>query len=132
MLHKDLTSKIIKSYYKVYNDLGYGFLEKVYENSMMIELKSLGLNVRKQQPITVFYQDVIVGEYFADIIVEDKVIIELKAEENLHPRHEAQLLNYLKATQIEVGLLLNFGGDPQFSRKIFTNDLKIYAPSSTN
>ena len=120
ILHQELTSRIIKAYYIVYNQLGYGFLEKVYERSMMIELRKQGMHVIRQFPVTVFYDDIQVGDYYADIIVDQKVIIELKAEASLHSRHEAQLLNYLKATEIEVGLLFNFGSDPQFSRKIFT------------
>jgi len=123
-LHQDLTEKIIKAYYNVYNELGYGFLEKVYENALMIELKSLGLNCEKQKPISVSFKGYNVGEYFADIIVENKVIVELKAAEGLVEEHEAQLLNYLRATEIEVGLLFNFGKKPQFKRKIFENIYK--------
>ncbi len=122
--HSDITEKIIKSFFNVYNKLGYGFLEKVYENSMIIELSKLGLNAKKQFPIQVFYDDNNVGEYFADILVEDSVIVELKAAENLIPEHEAQLVNYLKATDIEVGLLLNFGKEPQFKRKVFSSEFK--------
>lgn len=121
MIHKDLTDTILKGYFNVYNSLGYGFLEKVYENAMLIELSHLGLNVHKQVPIKVYFKDIQVGEYYADIVVEDKVIIELKAAESLCEEHEFQLINYLKATEIEVGLLLNFGKKPQFKRKIFTN-----------
>lgn len=124
MLHKDITEKIIKAYYKVYNELGFGFLEKVYENAMLIELNELGLNCEKQKPINVYYNRENVGEYFADIIVNDCVIIELKAAESLVEAHECQLINYLKATEIEVGLLLNFGQEPEIRRKIFTNDKK--------
>ncbi len=123
-LHKNLTSKIIECYYKVYNKLGYGFLEKVYENAMMIELKRKGMSAFHQQPIEVFYEDKLVGSYFADIIVEDKVILELKAVETLCEEHEYQLINYLKATDKEIGLLLNFGKKPEFRRKIFTNERK--------
>lgn len=122
--HQDITEKIIKAFYNVYNSLGYGFLEKVYENAMMIELKSLGLNCAKQKPISVSYKNKNVGEYFADIIVEDKIIIELKAANGLVEEHEAQLLNYLKATEMEVGLLINFGKKPQFKRQIFENKFK--------
>ena len=122
--HSELTEIIIKAFFNVYNSLGYGFLEKVYENSMMIELKSLGLDCEKQKPISVFYKHLNVGEYFADIIVENKVIIELKASEGIIEEHEAQLLNYLKATDIEVGLLFNFGKQPQFKRQIFENEYK--------
>ncbi|MGD8781065.1 MAG: GxxExxY protein [Ignavibacteria bacterium] len=122
--HTEITEKIIKAYYNVYNKLGYGFLEKVYENSMMIELGKFGLNCEKQKPIDVFYDNKKVGEYFADIIVEDKVIIELKAAESLCEEHECQLTNYLKATNIEVGLLLNFGKKPEFKRKVFASEFK--------
>jgi GxxExxY protein len=108
----------------VYNKLGFGFLEKVYENSMMLELKKFGLDAKKQFPINVNYDGFRVGEYFADIIVNDSVIIELKAAENLCNEHEAQLINYLKATNIEVGLLMNFGKKPQFKRKVFSNKYK--------
>ena len=123
-LHKDITDKIIRAFYNVYNALGFGFLEKVYENAMIIELCALNVNCEKQKPIDVYYKGKKVGEYFADIIVENKVIIELKAAEGLIPEHEAQLLNYLKATDIEVGLLLNFGKTPQIKRQIFENVFK--------
>ena len=116
--------KIIKAFYNVYNNLGYGFLEKVYENSMLIELKKLGLNSEKQKPIDVYYDDKKVGEYFADIIVEECVIVELKAAEGLCEEHEFQLINYLKATEIEVGLLLNFGKRPELKRKVLTSEYK--------
>lgn len=109
LLHKDITEEIISAYYFVYNELGFGFLEKVYENAMLIELKSRGLKVESQKIIKVIFKDSIVGEYFADIIVEDKIILELKSCEALVPEHEVQLFNYLKATNIEVGLLFNFG-----------------------
>lgn len=94
--YQDITEKIIKAFYNVYNSLGYGFLERVYENAMMIELKSLNLNCEKQKQIKVFYKNENVGEYYADIIVEDKVIIELKAAEGIVDEHEHQLLNYQK------------------------------------
>jgi GxxExxY protein len=123
--HSAITDKIIKAYFNVYNKLGYGFLEKVYERSMMIELRKMGLRCENQYPITVYYENQMVGEYYADIIVEDVVIIELKADRSLCPEHEAQLLNYLKATDIEVGILLNFGEKPEFKRKVFENDFKI-------
>ena len=122
--YSDITDKIIKAFYNVYNKLGYGFLEKVYENAMMIELNKFGLQANNQFPIKVFYDEQRVGEYFADIIVNDVVIIELKASENLCEEHECQLINYLKATDIEVGLLLNFGKEPQIKRKVFTKDHK--------
>ena len=114
----------MKCFYKVYNTLGYGFLEKVYENALYIELLRNGISCRKQAPIKVFYDGIQVGEYFADIIVEEGIIIELKAAEGLVEEHEYQLINYLKATNIEVGLLLNFGKEPQFKRKVFSNERK--------
>ncbi|MBU2492089.1 MAG: GxxExxY protein [Bacteroidetes bacterium] len=122
--HSEITDKIIKAFYNVYNNLGYGFLEKVYENSMLIELNKLGLNCKKQIPIDVYYEGKNVGEYFADIIVENCVIIELKAAEGLCEEHEFQLINYLKATEIEVGLLLNFGKTPGLKRKVLTSEYK--------
>ncbi|MBU0596673.1 GxxExxY protein [Patescibacteria group bacterium] len=120
----NLTSQIIRAYYNVYNELGYGFLEKVYENSMVIELRLLGLHGRRQVPIKVYFKESDVGVYYADIIVEDLVIIELKAVEALCEEHELQLLNYLRATDIEYGLLLNFGQKPQIKRKVFHNKYK--------
>ena len=120
--HSDLTGKILKAFYNVYNELGYGFLEKVYENAMMIELKKMGLDSEKQRPIKVYYDEILVGDYYADILVEDKVILELKAIENICPEHEVQLVNYLKATEIEVGLLLNFGPKPQQKRRVLTKE----------
>jgi len=125
LLHEELTEIIIKSFYTVYNKLGYGFLEKVYENALLLELKNQGLNCSKQVPIEVYYDDTSVGNYFADILVEDKIILELKAGEgSLIEEHELLLINYLKATDKEVGLLLFFGKKPIFKRKIFTNSSK--------
>ena len=123
LLHQDITGIIIKCFYKVYNSLGYGFLEKVYENALSLELRKAGLNCNTQQQIEVHYKGNRVGLYYADIVVEDKVIIELKASP-LIEEHEYQLLNYLKATEIEIGLLLGFGKEARFKRKIFTNDRK--------
>lgn len=124
MMHEAITNKIIKGFYNVYNTLGFGFLEKVYERALYLELKSMGLRVEKQKPIKVTYKGDDVGDYFADLIVEDLVIIELKAAEGLAEEHELQLINYLKATNIEVGLLLNFGRSATIKRKIFNNNLK--------
>jgi len=124
MLHANLTEKIVKAFYKVNNTLGYGFLEKVYENAMAIELIKMGCNVRQQQNIKVYYETEEVGDYYADLLIDDLVIIELKAAESLCEEHEAQLINYLKATKMEIGLLLNFGKKAEFKRKIFTNDRK--------
>jgi len=124
LLHEDITDKLIKSFYKVYNELGFGFLEKVYQNALFLELIAMGFYCEKQKQIKVFYNGQIIGEYFADLIVNNCVIIELKASETLVKEHELQLINYLKATDIEVGLLFNFGKKPQFKRKLFTNDRK--------
>ena len=121
MKHQELTEKIIKIYYKVYNTIGYGFLEKIYENAMMIEFRKAVIPAVPQSPITVVYGDEIIGEYFADLLVDGKVIIEIKAVKNLIVDHEAQILNYLKATNNEVGLLLNFGPKPEIKRKVFDN-----------
>ena len=124
MLHEVITEKVIRAFYNVYNVLGYGFLEKVYENAMAIELNKLGLYVEQQKNIRVYYDAKIIGEYFADLLVENEVIIELKAAKELCEEHEAQLINYLRSTTIEVGLLLNFGTKPRFKRKIFQNKFK--------
>lgn len=127
--HSDITQVILKAFYQVYNTLGYGFLEKVYENAMRIELHRLGLLCLNQQAIDVYYNAEKVGLYYADLIVNNCVIIELKAADSLLPEHEAQLTNYLKATDIEVGLLLNFGRQPQQKRKVFSNDRKSHRES---
>jgi GxxExxY protein len=124
MLHDDKTQKIIEAFYKVYNYLGYGFLEKVYQNALLIELRKMGFYCEKETPVIVFYEGIPVGNYRADIIVDQVIIIENKAAECLISDHENQLVNYLKATEIEVGLLLNFGKKPEFRRKIYTNDRK--------
>ena len=122
MQHQEITDLVIKSFYKVYNVLGYGFLEKVYQNAMFLELKKSSFLIEAQKKIKVYYEEVMVGEYYADLIIDGKVIVELKAAEGLVEEHENQLVNYLKATDIEIGLLLNFGKTPQFKRKIFSND----------
>lgn len=124
LLHEELTGQIIKAFYAVYNKLGYGFPEKVYENAMLIELRKMDFYAINQAPIKVYYDEELVGEYFADIIVEEEVIIELKAASKVAVKHEVQLMNYLKATHVEVGLLMNFGEKPEIKRKIFTNDMK--------
>jgi GxxExxY protein len=122
--YKELTEKIINIFYRVYNTLGYGFLEKVYENAMMIEFEKAGIQAVPQSPIRVLYDEKVVGEYYTDILVDDKVIVEIKAARVLAPENEAQLLNYLKASNMEVGLLLNFGPRPQIKRKVFDNQRK--------
>jgi GxxExxY protein len=123
LLHEDLTKKIIGCFYNVYNELGYGFLEKVYENALKIELEKAGLKVETQKKIEVYYKSEKVGHYVADLVVNDSVILELKATPIIEA-HILQLFNYLKATDIEVGLLLSFGEKPVFIRKVFSNERK--------
>ncbi|GIQ59863.1 GxxExxY protein [Flavobacterium collinsii] len=125
LLHEELTDVIIKTFYEVYNELGYGFLERVYLNSLYLELKSKGLNVEAQRKIEVYYKGIEVGKYYADLIVENLVILELKAADSIVPAFENQMLNYLRGTNCEVGLLLNFGNKPEFRRKVFENYRKI-------
>ena len=119
--HSDLTEQIIGAFYAVYSALGYGFLENVYAKALVIELKNRGMDAKKEFPIEVYYAGQQVGEYYADLIVNDLVILEIKAVKNLIDEHEAQLLNYLKATPYEVGLLLNFGPKPETKRRSFDN-----------
>ncbi len=124
--HGEITDKILHVFFKVvYPALGYGFLEKVYVRALMIALQRLGLQVENEVKIPVYFQGEIVGEYYADIVVEGKVIVEVKAAERIAPEHEAQLLNYLRATPYEVGLLLNFGPKAEFCRKAFDNERKL-------
>ena len=126
MKYEELTEKCIGCFYTVYNYLGYGFLESVYEKAMLIELRRQGLKASRQQPITVYYLDEPVGEFYADILVEDKVVLELKAARILTVENDAQLLNELNATDYEVGLLLNFGPKPEIHRKVLDNERKVY------
>jgi GxxExxY protein len=106
---QELTEKILAAAFKLQNTLGCGFLEKVYENALVVELSRQGLGLQQQKALQIKYEGAIVGEYLADLAVEDRVIVECKAVAQLDPIHEAQLLNYLKATGIRIGLLLNFG-----------------------
>jgi GxxExxY protein len=124
ILHKELTESILKVFYEVYNELGYGFLEKVYQNAMYLELKSNGFKVEAQRQIKVYYKNELVGDFFADLLINDVIILELKACDSLVKAHYVQTLNYLKATNIEIGLLLNFGEKPEIKRLIFTNNRK--------
>ncbi len=116
--YEQLTGQIINSAHKVHNALGYGFLEKIYHNALLVELKDRGIKVETQRPITVYYSERIVGEYFADIIVDGKVIVEIKSVEGLNSTFEAQLLNYPKATGLTVGLIINFGPSVQVKRMV--------------
>lgn len=119
--HKDLTDAVISCFYAVYNSLGYGFLEKVYENALLIEFRKRAIKAQAQYPVPVHYDGKLVGEYIANMLIEDAVIVEIKATRSIIPEHEAQLLNYLRGTDKEVGLLLNFGPSPQVKRKAFDN-----------
>ncbi len=120
MIHTEVSEQIIKSFYHVYNTLGYGFLERVYENALRNSIHNAGLLVVQQHAISVHFEGEVVGEYYADLVVADKVIIEIKAAEAIAKEHEAQLLNYLKATGYQVGLILNFGPKAEFIRRAHT------------
>lgn len=126
MKHEALIEQIIKAFYKVYNKLGYGFREKVYRNALYIELTKMGIKSTKEQQVFVYYDEEVVGDYNADLTVENIVICELKTCEVLHEDDEFQLINYLKATEIEVGLLLNFGKKPEIRRKVYDNKNKSW------
>ena len=124
LLHKEISKPILQVFYEVYNHLGYGFLEKVYQNAMYFELKSQGYEVEAQKQIKVYYKNRLVGEYYADLVIEGTIIVELKACQCLLSSHVAQLMNYLKSTSIEVGLVLNFDETPDFKRLVYTNNRK--------
>jgi GxxExxY protein len=124
--HEEITSKIVEAFFKVYNKLGYGFLEKVYRNAMYFELLEMGFKIDMEKKILVHYKNHIVGDYSSDLFVEDAVICELKTSESLSVADENQLINYLKATNIEVGLLLNFGEKAEVKRKIYDNEKKFW------
>ena len=130
--YKELTDKIIQAFYCVYNELGFGFLENVYQNALYFELQNKGFKVEPQKAIDVYYQTHIVGKYKADLIVDDLIILELKAVDALVEENELQLINYLKATDKEVGLLLNFGMKPEIRRKAFDNDRKKICANPDN
>ena len=122
MLHSDITDKIIGAAYEVHGILGQGFMEKVYENALAAELRRSGLDVKQQRPITVHYKGDVVGEYFADLVVESTVIVELKAVSSIEPVYEVQLVNYLRATGLQVGLLINFSKSVTIGRKVFSQE----------
>ncbi|MEO6667973.1 MAG: GxxExxY protein [Ferruginibacter sp.] len=123
LLFEEKTELIIKCFYTVYNKLGYGFLERVYENALMIELRKNGFHCLQQVAVDVYYDRIKVGDYYSDIMIDNCIIIELKAfEGEITKEYELQLLNYLKATELELGLILNFGKRPSFKRKIFTKN----------
>ena len=122
--HETITERIIGEFYNVYDALGHGFLESTYEEAMVIALRAAGLRVDRQVPITVYFRGQPIGTYKADIIVESCVVVELKASRAIDPAHEAQVINLLRATGLEVGLLMNFGRRPAFKRLVFANDRK--------
>lgn len=122
--YREITEKIIKGFYEVYNELGQGFLESVYEQALYIVLRGYGLNVCQQKEISVYFRGNVIGLFRSDLVVEEKVIVEIKAVSDFHPSHEAQIINYLKATKFEVGLLLNFGDKPEFRRYAYDNKRK--------
>ena len=124
MLHETITEQIIGGFYDVHHELGHGFLESVYEGAMVVALERRGLRVVRQAPIVVYYSGHAVGDFRADLLVENRVIVELKACRALEPIHEAQVLNYLRATVLEVSLILHFSFKPVFRRLILTNDRK--------
>ena len=121
MIEEELTGRIIKVFFKVYNALGFGFVERIYHNAMIIELVNQGIRIETESPIEVHYEGRLVGSFAADLIVENRVLLELKAKEPIQDAHISQLTNYLRSTNIEVGLLLNFGRRPEFKRKYFPN-----------
>jgi GxxExxY protein len=122
--HSELTEKVIGLFYDVYNELGHGFLESTYAEALVVALQESGLRTAREVPVPVWFRGRKVGQYYADLIVEDVVLLELKAARTLESAHEAQLLHYLRATEVEVGLLLNFGLRPQFRRLLFDNERK--------
>jgi GxxExxY protein len=122
--YSELTEKIIGAFYDVYNELGHGFLESVYSEAMLVAVEQAGLHASREVPVPVWFRGQKVGQYFADLLVDDAVLIELKAVRTLEPSHEAQLLHYFRATEIEIGLLFNFGIRPQLRRFLFDNDRK--------
>ena len=122
--HRELTEKIIGVFYDVYNELGHGFLESVYEQALSVALSEAGMKTERQVPVSVWFRGQQIGDFRADIVVEEKVLLELKAARTIEQAHEKQLLNYLRATDIEVGLLLNFGAKAQFRRLVYENERK--------
>jgi len=128
--HQELTELIIQAFYEVYNELGHGFLESVYEEAIYRVLRQKAVDVQRQSPLPVWFRGEQIGDFRADLIVAHTVIVELKAARALEPSHEAQLLNYLRASDLEIGLLLNFGPVPKIKRMVFANEKKINLRSS--
>ncbi|SRR5579884_3732851 len=132
MKHEALTERLIGLFYDVYNELGYGFLESVYQKAYVLALQQAGIGFQEQHPVKVSFRGLEVGEFRADIVVESIVIVELKAVQCLESAHERQLNNYLRATDVEVGLLFNFGPRAQFRRLIFDNERKAFRAAATS
>ena len=122
--HSDLTGKVLGAFFQIHKEMGFGFSEKVYESTLEVLLRELGMVPERQKEILVYYHGQVVGEYKADMIVNEAVLLEIKSVEKLIDAHDAQLLNYLKSTEFEVGLLLNFGRQAEFHRKIYDNSRK--------
>ena len=125
ILHEKITEKIVGVFYDVYNELGYGFLESVCQTAMVMALRQAGLSVEQNVPFQVWFRGESIGSFVADMIVDGEVLVEIKSTSSLHQWNEAQILNYLRVSSIEVGLLMNFGPKPEYRRRIFTNDRKI-------
>ncbi|MDX9993216.1 MAG: GxxExxY protein [Anaerolineales bacterium] len=122
--HSEIADKVLRAFFDLHTELGYGFSEKVYENSLSLLMQERGLKIQQQMPIHVYFHGKVVGEYIADALVSHVVVVELKAVSKLNEDHAAQPLNYLKATDYEVGLLLNFGQTAEFRRKVYDNERK--------
>jgi GxxExxY protein len=125
MLHQELTRRILVSFFDVYNELGRGFLESVYVESLRLALADVGLQSEREVPIKVHFRGAVAGQFYADLVVERSVVVEVKVARTITAEHDCQLLHYLRATQMEVGLLLNFGPSPQFKRLVYSNDRKL-------
>ena len=132
LLQKELSDEIIGAFYEVYQQLGYGFAERVYQNALYFELIDRGLRVETQQKCVVYFKGKHVGTFYSDMIVNDAIILELKVFSSISEAHERQLLNYLKASKIEIGYVLNFGKEPEFSRKILSNWKKPHLNQGSN
>jgi GxxExxY protein len=125
LLHREITDRVLAVFYQVHRELGAGFLEKVYHRAMVIALREARLRVTEHIPIVVWFRGQLIGEFIADIVVEDVLLLEIKAVENIQGKHEAQAINYLRASDLELGFVLNFGPSPQFKRLLYTNGRKV-------
>jgi GxxExxY protein len=125
ILHRAITDRVLAVFYQVHRELGGGFLEKVYHRAMVIALRAAGLHVLEDPPILVWFRGQVIAEFVADIVVEGVVLLEIKAVENIEGKHEAQAINYLRGSDLEVGLVLNFGPSAKFKRLVYTNDRKL-------